>query len=328
MENEAPPRLRLYDAAARWLSEPRSSPKHLIDVAVGCLVDDLDAPSLRILAGASASDTWRELEPVLIDTLDELAIPRPDPRSPGQKIAVGGVDYARLPTDALRLDIVPVRSGEKGFEVLVYVDELEITSHGAGMGVAPFDLFVPTNQLVATTEPREVVVARCECGEAGCDSTQARIVRDGGVVHWDWSIDVPLPHGVTFPADQYDAEVARIADDRSWQGPADAITRLVLERVDRAALAVHGFELSWAAEDYQDATRFQVALFTRDEGFQVFLRFPIPGRSAEQVADDVVTALARPPKKWRATFRPTQVGARGRPAAAGWRWRSTASRRI
>ena len=55
--NYASPEHRLYDAAARWYPEPHwGGPAELIEAATQCLVEGLDSPSLRVLAGASADD--------------------------------------------------------------------------------------------------------------------------------------------------------------------------------------------------------------------------------------------------------------------------------
>ncbi|WP_133784270.1 hypothetical protein [Kribbella sp. VKM Ac-2571] len=312
---ETSPAERLYDAAARCSADPYwANSTRLIETATQALVDGLDSPGLRELAAASHSARIRKLRRLLLDALDELSIPRPE-ASPGQHVS--GTRYARLPTDTLRFEIKP--SGE----VLIYVNDLEITEAGAGMGMHPFNLFVPSNQLVATAEPRHVVVARCTCGESGCGSTEARITRIGSVVHWDWYVDPPLGHGMSFEAAQYDAEVERIGNDRSWQRPVDSVTRLVIEAVDRERWFIPGgLELSWAGVDHRDPQQFLVALFVKDEQFQVFLRFPIGDQAPEQLADDVLRTLRQPPRTWRATFHSLTVGRRGRPSMAGWRWRS------
>ncbi|WP_134011858.1 hypothetical protein [Kribbella sp. VKM Ac-2566] len=310
---ETSPTERLYDAAARCSADPYwANSTRLIETATHALTDGLDSPGLRELAAASQSDRIRKLRRLLLDALDELSVPRPE-ASPGQHI--GGTRYARLPTDTLRLEITPS-------EVLIHVNDLEITEAGAGMGMHPFNLFVPTNQLVATTEPRHVVVARCTCGESGCGSTEARITRLGMAVHWDWYVDPPLGHGVSFDAAQYDAEVERIGNDRSWQRPADTAARLVIEAVDRERFIPAGMELSWAAVDHQDPRKFLVALFVKDEQFQVFLRFPIGDQAPERLADDVLRTLHQPPRSWRAAFHSMTVGRRERPSMAGRRWRS------
>jgi hypothetical protein len=206
--------------------------------------------------------------------------------------------------------------------VLVYVNGFEVTEAGAGMGMHPFDLLVPANQLVATVEPRRVVVARCTCGEPGCGSTEALITRDGDSVHWDWYVDVPFDHGVSFEAAAYDAATELLAADRRWQRPVDTTSRLVLEDVDRDVLRSAGLELSWAAADHSDPDKFLVALFAPAEKFQVFLRFQLRGRSPEEVADEVVQTRRRRPSSWSATFHSVVVGKRGRPSMAGWGWGS------
>ncbi len=62
--------------------------------------------------------------------------------------------------------------------------------------------------------------------------------REGDRVIWDaWenTSDVTaLPADVCFSADQYEAELARAAADRSWEEPVDTIARL-LEQTMRAA---------------------------------------------------------------------------------------------
>lgn len=314
---------RFYDAAARCSPDPHwADPDHLIDVAVRGLTDGLDSPSLRELAGAPRTARVGELRSLLLGALDELSIPRPDSSVPGQRIVDDHTTYSRLPTDVLRLEIMPIRNDGRGFEVLIHVNDEEITTAGAGMGMPPFRLLVPTNRLAASTDPRREVVASCTCGEPGCGSTEARITRAGNAVHWEWYVDVPMGHGVSFEAAAYDAEVERIAADQSWQRPVDAVTRRVLDEVDRDVLAGVGLELSWAAEDFRDPRSFLVALLARDAGFQVFLRFGLDGRSTDQVADEVLHTLRRPPGKWHASYHSMQVGRRGRPPMAGWRWRS------
>ncbi|MEV0793598.1 hypothetical protein [Kribbella sp. NPDC050459] len=314
METSA--RHRLYDAAARCSVDPHwADSDRPIEAATQALVDGLDSPALRELAGAPRSSRSGPIRRQLLDALDELAIPHPDPTSPGQRVS--GTSYARLPTDRLRLHIT---ARTEGFEVLIHVNGLEITEAGAGRGMHPFNLFVPANRLVATTEPQRVIVARCSCGETGCGSTEARITRDDGVVHWDWSVGVPLGHGVSFDAAAYDAEVERIGADRSWQRPADTASRLVLEGADRNHLAAAGLTINWAAQDHRDPQRFLVALDARAELVQVFLRFPM--NEPERLAAEVLRTLRQPPGKWRATFHSMVVGRRVRPSMAGRRWRS------
>jgi hypothetical protein len=285
------PEQRLYDAAARG--------DNLIAAAAQAIAAGLNSPSLRALA-ASPEIRTRRARSLLFNALDELSIPRPDPREPGQ--VVGGTSYARLPTDTLRLTIA---DGELGPEVLISINDTKIAEPVGGMGMHPFDLFVPSNQLLTATKPRRVVVGRCACGEPGCGSTEALISRAGDAVHWDWYGDAPMNHGASFDATQYDAEVERIGNDRSWRVPIDSM----LEVPD-------GMEVSWAGADYRDPQQYLVALFLDEERFLIYLRFPMDSPV------DVLRTLRQPPSGWRATYRSLVVGRVGRPSMGGWRWRS------
>jgi hypothetical protein len=236
---------------------------------------------------------------------------------------MNGMETRRPPTDSIRLEIGPAGDEVGGSELLVHVNGVELTSRAAGMGMDPFVVLIPDNRLVAGTEPRVVPIARCGCGIYGCGSTDVRIVRDGDRVHWDWLLEVPLDHGVTFPADEYDAEVARIHADRSWQRPQDTARRLVVEGADRTALAAAGLTVSWAEIDYRDATMFRVALYAAVRGgdYQVFLRVPWRDRTPAAVADEILRILATPPADWPATYHSTVPRRTGPPPMAGRGWR-------
>lgn len=320
-ENETSAEQRLYDAASRWSDSPGFDTKDLIDGAVQALVDDLDSPSLRELAGASPSDRTDEIQSLLDATLDELNIPRPGGVDPWKRIMSGGRIFSRLPKESIRFEVASAGHDVSGHQLLVFVDGVEMTSKGAGIGMDPFDVLIPRNRLVATQEPHRVPIARCECGEYGCGSTDVNIVRDGDVIHWDWLIDVPMRHGVTFNADQYDAEVARIGSDHIWERPQDTTARLVLVGADRDGLAKRGLRVCWAASDYRDPSQFVVSFMTTDNQFQVFLRVERGGKSPDVVAAEVLALLQKAPSKWPATFHSIQPKVTSRPTMAGWRWK-------
>lgn len=223
----------------------------------------------------------------------------------------------RLATDTIRF---AVAEAEYGFEVQVFVNDVEMTSAGAGMGIDPFELLVPANRLVATPEARVVPIAWCECGTDGCGATNARIVRDGDVVRWDWLAETPMDRGVTFQAAHYDAEVARLADDHGWERPQDAAVRNVLTAADRPALVREGLRLTGARLLAQDPPRFEVALKTLDDEYQVFLRVPLGVRAVGDVAREIVGTLRMPPGSWDAEFFPSGA-ATAPPSVAGPAWR-------
>ncbi|WP_141856225.1 hypothetical protein [Kribbella jejuensis] len=268
----------------------------MIAAARRAITEGLESASLRELAEAPL--TTRNRRALLLRALDELSIPRPDPRVPGQ--VVEGTPYARLPTDTLHLEIV---DGELGPEVVIRVNDELITEEVDGMGMHPFDLLVPANLLAAAGR---VVIGRCSCGSAGCGSTEAEVSRVDGVVHWDWSGDAPMEHGVSFDAAQYDVEVERLGNDQGWE-----------RTVDIGEVDIAGLELSWAGVDYRDPRKLLVALHADEEQFHIFLRFPI-----DADPDDVRRTLRQPPRSWQATYHSLVVGRRGRPSMAGWRWRS------
>lgn len=224
----------------------------------------------------------------------------------------------RLETDRLRLEVAT--APEEQFQVLVYVDEVEMTAAGAGMGMDPFDVFVPENRLVATAEPRTVPIARCTCGVYGCGSTDVTIRREGELVHWDWEIEKPMNRGVTFPAGAYDAAVARLAADQSWETPQRRAGRLVLERADRGALAAHDLALSWVANDHRDPRQLQASL-TLAHRYQLFVNVPWERHSPDSVADAMVAELRQPPETWTAQWHAIDTRIKEPPPIAGRGWR-------
>jgi hypothetical protein len=218
--------------------------------------------------------------------------------------------------DVLRLSVIPVGfDAGGGFQVEVFVNDVEMTEPGAGLGIDPYNLLIPTNRLLATPQPHRVPIARCGCGEYGCGSTDVTITRDGDLVRWDWLIEVPLNRSVSFAADQYDAEVERAAGDHAWETPERTAGRLVLTHVDRAALRAHGLTVTWVANDHRDPERFRVALQLGDD-YQIFLDTPWRSRAPGELADAVCEALARGPGAWRATWHAIKPALSGPPAIA------------
>lgn len=224
----------------------------------------------------------------------------------------------RIETDRFRLGVGT--PPEHGFEVLVFIDDAEMTSAGAGMGMDPFEVFVPDNKLVATTEPHQVPIARCHCGVYGCGSTDVVIRREGDVVHWDWVYETPMARGITVPAQVYDAEVARLAEDHSWETPVIAASRRVLETADRAALARHGLTLDWVTQDPRDPHRLQASLGDEGVHYQVFVGVGWDAHSSAEAADALVTLLGEPPRTWTAQWHATSHGVEEPLPCAGPSW--------
>jgi hypothetical protein len=311
---------RLYDAVAHWNVETGYGLADLIHAACKALIDGLDSPALRELAGASVKDSSWEIRELVSKSLEELEIPYPGTVPAGFTVAAGGGVARRPGVDSLRLDVAPVSDKAGGdFQVQVHVNGVEMTSAGAGLGMDPYQLLVPTNRLVATSQPRTVPIARCDCGVYGCGSTDVTITRDGDLVHWDWSIEVPMSRGVSFAAAQYDVEVARMAADHSWETPERTAGRLVLTDLDRERLLAYGLEPSWVANDYRDHELFRVALQIGGD-YQVFVDTPWRGRRPEVLAREVCATLALPPHEWRATWHAIKPTLTAPPKIAGPSW--------
>ncbi|WP_245870806.1 hypothetical protein [Asanoa hainanensis] len=223
--------------------------------------------------------------------------------------------------DSLRLDVTPVPDDAGGgFQVEVYVNGTEMTAAAAGLGMEPYDVLVPINRLVAASQPRTVPIARCGCGVYGCGSTDVTITRDGDLVHWDWSIEVPMNRGVSFAAAGYDAEVARVAADYSWETAERTAGRRVMTDMDRERLLTYGLRPSWVANDYRDHQLFRVALQIEGD-YQVFVDTPWRGRGPEELARSVCATLALPPSQWRATWHAIKPTLTEPPEIAGPSWR-------
>jgi hypothetical protein len=321
MEDGLSAEQRLYEALSQWTADTERGPADMIDAVCQALVDGLDSPALRDLAGASARDRSSDIRELAIRTLEELGIPQPGTLPAGYAVAVAGGLVRRTRVDSLHLAVVstPEHAGAE-FAVQVYVNDEEMTSAGAGLGMDPYDVLIPTNRLLATSQPHTVPIARCECGTYGCGSTDVTITRDDDLVHWDWLIEVPMPRGVSFAGAQYDAEVQRVAADHSWETPARTAGRLVLTDLDRDALQQHGLAVSWVANYHRDPKLFRVALQLGDE-YQIFLDTPWRGRDPRELADEVCRTLARGPGKWRAGWHAIKPTLPGPPTIARRSWR-------
>jgi hypothetical protein len=195
-----------------------------------------------------------------------------------------------------------------------------MTSAGAGLGMDPYDLLIPANRLLATAVPTTVPIARCTCGEYGCGSTDVTVTRDDDLVHWDWSIEVPMARRVSFDAGQYDAEVARVAADHSWETPDRIAGRLVLTQVNSRHLLAHGLTVHWVANDHRDPGLFRVALVQGGD-YLVFVDTPWLDRGPEELAGEVCATLGRDPGTWQATWHAMKPALAGPPRIAGGSWR-------
>lgn len=148
-------------AVAQWNAAPEAGPAAVIDAARHALGAGLDSPALRVLADMSGDSRRDEVDAVVRDALDELQIPHVADLRQGLQIAPGGGVERRPATDRIRFWVRPVPEDVGGFELQVYVNDTEMTSVGAGMGMDPYEVLVPENRLVATEASTRIPIARC-----------------------------------------------------------------------------------------------------------------------------------------------------------------------
>ena len=221
--------------------------------------------------------------------------------------------------DALRLAIAAVsEDAGGGFQVQIYVNDVEVTEQGAGLGMDPYSVLVPVNRFVARDEPQVIPVARCGCGVYGCGMTDATITRDGGRVRWDWEAEVPMSRPALFEAEAYAREVTRAADDHSWETPERTAGRLILSSIAPHELP-SGLRFDWVADDWRDPSRFVVCLQVPGE-HQIFMDFDWAGHSPESLASEVRRVLTtQPPARWHAAWH-SMTRTEAPPAIAGAAW--------
>ena len=194
--------------------------------------------------------------------------------------------------DLLRLAIAPssCRPGSEAFQLQVYVNGAEMTSAGAGLGMDPYNVLLPANRLLADSQPRTVAIARCGArGVYDCGGTDVIITRDGDLVRWEWSREVPMDRSACFAATQYELEVARVAADHSWETPMRTAGRLVLTSIDHARLLTYGLSAKRAVPEILICSRSGLAsrMATRSSS-------PLPGRAAARP-----NWRARSARSWR-----------------------------
>ncbi|MCX4776385.1 hypothetical protein [Streptomyces sp. NBC_01264] len=90
--------------------------------------------------------------------------------------------------------------------------------------------------LWAADAPRRVELSNNDCDTGCCGGVFVTIRRRGDRVEWTgWEntsdTRVPVPPEFRFDAAQYDAELARVVADHSWEEPVDTAARLLAQRV-------------------------------------------------------------------------------------------------
>ncbi|MFJ4596966.1 MULTISPECIES: hypothetical protein [unclassified Kitasatospora] len=236
----------------------------------------------------------------------------------------------------LSLSIVCPPPGEGGVEVRPFVSgrdllaDLSLRNRESGgppfVGSGPRYLLGRGGPLHATGTPHEVRLARSGCGfERCCSALYVTVTRDEEHVVWASWRD-PAERGFDLPefrfaADQYEAEVLRAEEDRSWEWPA-AVVATLLEaglrgREDWLARWECELEAVWAFRGEPD--RIDVVLRHppgRDEAdlpwAQFLMTLPIsaddPSDQAEHLEAQLTAGDPRATAELCGGYRPEQVG--------------------
>lgn len=199
------------------------------------------------------------------------------------------------PYDEVRFAVEPASDESGGgFEVQVFINGHEITVDGAGMGMDPYEILVPTNKLIAQEGPHRIPIARCNCGIYGCGMTDVTIQRDGAFVQWDWHRETPMDRPARFLAAQYDAEAERVGSDFSWETPDRTVGRHLLPKINVPCLAASNLAVDWVSVDHADPNRLCISLQYGDT-HQVFFYWPLNTGDPEDVATQIAQHLTMPP---------------------------------
>ena len=166
--------------------------------------------------------------------------------------------FAALPSDrpleiCFRVDVDPGR--EDWPRTTILVEGRDLFGLDGSIGFDPDDLFAKSEPLIPSNPLNRIAVYRCSCGEAGCSCVAPLITRVGAEVHWsdfrnfvgvystpetpsspEGGSTLPIPT-LRFDSAQYEAEVERASEDRSWESYGRRVTRHFKRQFSFEALA-------------------------------------------------------------------------------------------
>ncbi|MFF5263609.1 hypothetical protein ACFY4C_32180 [Actinomadura viridis] len=278
------------------------------------------------------------------DPGDRVARHRADwTRRTAQRLFAGRKAPARFRVEvAVRDPLVP-----QVVETRILIDDRPLVPYafGHGPGKSP-EYLLDSGRLRAGTEPREVRLAEAYCTEGCCGALYVTIRREGGHVVWeDWKRPATLPARrpapelpeYRFDAAEYDAEIARAENDRSWAWPAREAARLIAAGLrDRPELLTRwDAKLDWLGTDFSDPDAIALS-FTYRPGLaagrgdtdgprlQFIWDLPDDGTPPEERAAAALRRLAEEDPKRYAEVR---GGSREDAEALGYPWPESRGRR-
>jgi hypothetical protein len=203
--------------------------------------------------------------------------------------------------------------------VIVRIDGVDVSHADGDDGPNPWDALVPVNRFVATDDFTTATIACCPSCGPECCAVQARVRREGDVVRWELGDRrgvrrVGERRTILFDAAAYDAEVARIEGDRSWETATHRAGRLVLAGVDLPS-GVEGVRVAMTGTG-----ELEVWLEEPDE-YQIWVHAPWDTRRPDDSAATVRAILAGSATDWPARWHSIKSDREDPPAYAGPSWR-------
>lgn len=206
---------------------------------------------------------------------------------------------------------------------------------GKGSANSP-EYLLDSGRLRATVEPREVQLAEAYCTEGCCGAIYVTICRDGGQVVWrDWRRPptrrprAELPE-YRFNAAEYDAEIERAENDRSWAWPARNTARLIAAglRDQPDLLTRWDSRVGWIGTDFHETDTATVSFMywpglavgqqdKKGPWLQFIWSIPDDGTPAEIQAAAALRQLAEQDPK---TYAQVRGGSRSHAEALGFPW--------
>jgi hypothetical protein len=209
------------------------------------------------------------------------------------------------------------RSAEQ-VRVIVRIDGVDVSHAGGDDGPDPWNALVPVNRFVATAGFTTATVACCPSCGPECCAIEARVRREGEVVRWELGgrrgvRRVGEQRTILFDAAAYDAEVARIEADRSWETATHRAGRLILAGVDLPS-GVEGVRVAMTGTG-----ELEVWLEEPDE-YQIWVHAPWDAQRPDDSAAAVRAMLAGPATDWPARWHSIKPDREDPPAYAGPNW--------
>jgi len=324
--SQLPPTLDHYAILLSVALDLHSGPSVLLDWQPG-----QREAHLRALEAVLSNRSW-------------TAVTESEPEEPAERRRVHWIrSTARQPFDHVTVSRFRVEATARDpadpdtVEARLLIDGRPLVPEAFGKGPAnPPEYLLDSGRLRAATEPREVQLAEAYCTEGCCGALYVTICREDDQVVWrDWRRPptrqprAELPE-YRFDAGDYDAEIERAENDRSWSWPARSTARLIAAglREQPDLLTRWDGQVGWIGTDFPDQDSAMVS-FTYWPGLaagrqdqdgpwlQFIWSLPDDGTPAANQASTALRQLAEQDPK---TYAQVRGGSRSHAEALGFPW--------